>query len=120
MKPVPMSPIPSSRIAGVLLDFCFWEDYLWNKNSHNAIYGIKIPNSGSPPVGAAEGCDLLILIFAILKALESKDRSLRQLLHWDRVLAGNKKAALRLPFCVFAESNQDKNPPSTFNETPVV
>jgi hypothetical protein len=32
------------------------------------------------PVGAAEGCDLLILIF---KNTRSKDRSLRQLLHGE-------------------------------------
>ncbi|MNS91461.1 hypothetical protein D3C72_1255540 [compost metagenome] len=35
------------------------------------------------PVGAAEGCDLLILIFQIwgCRRSRSKDRSLRQLLH---------------------------------------
>jgi hypothetical protein len=40
------------------LDFCFQEGYLWNKNSLYANYRI---NCARENVGAAAGCDLLIL-----------------------------------------------------------
>jgi hypothetical protein len=64
------------------------------------LYGIRVYPTG---VGAAEGCDLLILIFGNLmdaKKAKSKDRSLRQLLH-----------GLRAPGKLKTQETESKNPP---------
>ncbi|KAE9638589.1 hypothetical protein EJA70_30535 [Pseudomonas sp. PB103] len=60
----------------------------FTKTRESGFLRFCLPENQNPPVGAAEGCDLLILFF---QRARSKDRSLRQLLHFSvarRIRAG--------------------------------